>query len=230
MSGVSATGEVLLRTRFWTRVAKKKENKIMLRMGTAAVVVLVATTGFAQTPTRVAVPGGGPLTTQGQMLPGRKGMSSLPGKPAGAAQAPSSLPKRIEDMQGTLTQMHAVLKRMRANSAKSQTKNSLAQANLDMWELLVGHLDKQLQELRLAQAAREDMEVRRAALYKQADAKANAEAQAAIAARGPGGAQASTPSSTTQGAAPAVRPGTAGQTPASQTPLRAPAPSSSSPN
>lgn len=202
----------------------------MLRIGTAAVVVLVATTAFAQTPTPVAVPGGGPITTQGQMLPGRKGMSNLPGKRAGAAQVPSPLPKRIEDMQGTLTQMHAVLKRMRANSAKSQTKDPLAKANLDMWELLVGHLDKQLQELRLAQAAHEDMEARRAALYKQADAKSNAEARAAIAARGFGGTQASTPSPNTQGAAPAVGQSTAGQAPASQTPPRAPAPSSSSPN
>jgi hypothetical protein len=216
--------------RFWTRLAKEKENEIMLRIGAAAVVVLAATTAFAQTPTPVIVPGGGPITTQGQMLPGRKGMSSLPRKPAGAAQAPSSLPKRIEDMQGTLTQMHAVLKRMHANSAKSQTKDALTKANLDMWELLVGHLDKQLQELRLAQAAREDMEARRAALYKQADAKANAEARAAIAARGFGGAQASTPSPTTQGAAPAVGQSTAGQAPASQTPPRAPALSSSSPN
>ena len=202
----------------------------MLRIGIAAVVVLVATTAFAQTPTPVTVPGGGPITTPGQMLSGRKGMSSLPGKPSGAARVPSSLPKRIEDMQGTLTQMHAVLKRMHANSAKSQTKDAVAKANLDMWELLVGHLDQQLQELRLAQAAREDMEARRAALYKQADAKADAEARAAIAARGFGGAQASTPLPTTQGAAPAVGQSTTGQAPAGQTPSPAPAPSSSSPN
>jgi len=198
----------------------------MLRIGTAAVVVFVATTAFAQTPTPVTVPGGGPITTQRQMLPGRMGKSSLSGKPAGAAQTPASLPKRIEDLQSTLTQMHAVLKRMRANSAKSNT----AKANLDMWELLVGHLDKQLQELRLAQAAHEDMEARRAALYKQADAKAAAEALAAQAARGLGGAQASAPSPTTQGAGPTAGQGTTGQTPASQTPPQAPAPSSPSPN
>lgn len=196
----------------------------MLKIGTAAAVVLVATMSFAQTQTPVPVPGGGPISTQGQMLPGRKGMSSMPGRPAGAVQ-PSPLPKRIDDMQATLTQMHAVLKRMHASSAKSQTKDPIAKANVDMWELLVGHLESQLKELRLAQAAHDDMEARRAALYKQADAKADAERRAAIAARGFGGAQTSTSPATL-----GTGQSTAGQTPASQTPPQAPASSSPSPN
>ena len=204
-------------------------TQMMLRIGSAAVVVLAATTAFAQTSTPITVPGGGPITTQRQVPPASKGMSSVPGKPDGAL-TPSTLSKRIEDMQSTLTQMHAALKRMHSNSANSQSKDPVAKANLDMWELLVGHLEKQLQELRLAQAAREEMEARRAALYKQADAKADAEAKAAIAARGFAGAQTSTPSPATQGAAPAIGPSPAGQPPASQTPPQAPAPSSPSPN
>jgi hypothetical protein len=82
-------------------------------------------------------------------------------------------------MESTLAQMHLVLKQMQDKVAKSKTKDSLAKANLDMWGLMVGHLEKDLQELKIAMAAREDMEARRAALYKQADVKAEAEAQAA---------------------------------------------------
>ena len=44
---------------------------------------------------------------------------------------------------------------------------------------MVGHLDNELQQLRETLASREDMEARRVALYKQADAKIEAAAQAA---------------------------------------------------
>ena len=43
----------------------------------------------------------------------------------------------------------------------------------------MGHLVRQLRELRIATAAREDMETRPAAMYKQVEAKADAAAQAA---------------------------------------------------
>ena len=79
-------------------------------------------------------------------------------------------------MESTLSQMRLLLKQMHA---KSKATDSLAKTNLDMWELMVGNLDKEVQQMRLTLAAREDLEARRAALYKQADAKAEAEAQAA---------------------------------------------------
>ena len=106
----------------------------------------------------------------------------LAGNPARNLPAPGALHQRVQDMENTLNQMHGVLKEMQAKAAKSSAKDSLAKSNLEMWELLVGHLDKQLQELKIATAAREDLEARRSALYKQADAKAEAEAQAARAA------------------------------------------------
>jgi hypothetical protein len=96
---------------------------------------------------------------------------------------PTPLRLRLEDLENTVNQMHTVLKQMQAKAAKSGVKDSIAKANLDMWGLMVGHLDKELQELRVAVAQREDMEARRAALYKQADAKTEAEAQAAGAAQ-----------------------------------------------
>ena len=116
----------------------------------------------------------------------RHGVASRRG-PAGnqtrGLTTPTPLRQRVHDMESALTQMHLVLKQMQDKVARSKTKDSLAKANLDMWGLMLGHLEKDLQELKIAMAAREDMEARRAALYKQADAKADAEAQAARAAQ-----------------------------------------------
>jgi peptidoglycan hydrolase CwlO-like protein len=130
----------------------------------------------------------------------------------------TSLHERVQDMESTLTKMHLVLTQMQDKAANSKTQDSLAKANLDMWELMVSHLDKELRELKIAMAAREDMEARRAALYKQADAKTEAEAQAARAAEAAKfGVAAPTP-------APAAQ--SAEQSPAAQT---APAQSSTPP-
>jgi hypothetical protein len=129
----------------------------------------------------------------------------------------------MQDMEGTLVRMHALLKQMAAKGA-ANSKDPLAKANLDMWELMVGHLDKQLEELQQAVATREDMEARRAAMYKQADAKSEAAAQAARAAQADQFGQkrqTSNADQTPQTAAPAASgagQGTTGQTPAEQTP------------
>jgi hypothetical protein len=147
----------------------------------------------------------------------------LAGNKTAGVQTPATLRERAQDMQVTLAKMHAVLKQMRAKAASS-SKDPLAKANLDMWELLVGHLDKQLQELRIAMLTREDMEARRAAMYKQADAKAEAAARAA---RGLDAIKAPTPAPAAQGTgqgAPGHTPAGAGETP---TP---PASASHSPN
>jgi hypothetical protein len=106
--------------------------------------------------------------------------NSLQASRSGAASetAPPSMRERVRDMQGTLAKMHAVLDQMRANSAVT-SKDPLAKANLDMWELMVTHLDSELKDLRLAMVEREQWDARRAAMYQQADAKAQAEAQSA---------------------------------------------------
>jgi hypothetical protein len=74
--------------------------------------------------------------------------------------------------------MNAVLSQMRKKTAAS-AKDSMAKANLQMWELMVEQLDKQLKDLKLAEASRVELESRRAAMYKQADIKAQAAARAA---------------------------------------------------
>jgi hypothetical protein len=197
-----------------------------LKLSAAIIVaVLALTQAFAQSPAAVTssapspVPQAGSPVPQGRPFPGRRGMSSQARSQNTSAGQLAALHQRIEDMQTTLDSMHALMKQMRAKSAKSGTKDPMVKANLDMWNLMVGQLDKQLDELKVAAAAREDMEARRVALYKQADAKAEAEAQAfraGQAAKFAGGAQ--TPVS--------AGPPAPAQAPAAQTPATAAAPAS----
>jgi hypothetical protein len=78
--------------------------------------------------------------------------------------------QNLEELGKTLTKMQALLKEMRPKS--NGAKDPVAQANLEMWTLMLDQLDKQYEELRVAARQREDLEARRASLYKQADEKA----------------------------------------------------------
>jgi hypothetical protein len=189
---------------------------MMFRNAARAIVLLAVTTAMAQgTSPAGTVPGGTEVIGQGRGLAGRR-ISSQAAKRLSGVQAPATLRQRMEDLEKTLNQMHVVLKQMHVKAAKSSVKDSLAKTDLDMWELMVGHLDKELQELRVAATAREDLEARRAALYKQADAKAEAEAQAARAAQAAKfAAGAPTPARAGQGG---------GQSPAGQTAPGQPSP------
>jgi hypothetical protein len=91
-------------------------------------------------------------------------------------QAQSAMHQRVEDMGNTLAKMHSLLKEMQAKN-KALAKDPMTRANLEMWGLMLQDLDKQYEQLRTATRTREDMEARRAALYRQAEAKAAAEAQ-----------------------------------------------------
>ena len=95
-----------------------------------------------------------------------------------SAQAATAL-QRMQGMEDTLKKMHALLKQMHARSGSSASKDPVAKANFEMWELMLGHLDKQFEQLRLATLESEDLNTRRAALYKQAAAKAALAAEAA---------------------------------------------------
>lgn len=159
---------------------------MMFQNATRVIMVLAVTTALAQSapPTtssspQAAVPGGNDVM-QRQGYAARR--APLAKQPRGVP-AQTSLRERFQDMESTLTKMHLVLTQMKDKAAKSKTQDALAKANLDMWELMVSHLDKELRDLKIAMEAREDMEARRAALYKQADAKTDAEAQAARAAQ-----------------------------------------------
>jgi hypothetical protein len=147
-------------------------------LAVSLVLVLAATAALAQ----IANPGttpGAPILNR-QALAGRRGpVGSKTTDPQGL----SAMRERVQDMETTLSQMRVVLKQMHAKSANSKSTDPVTKANLDMWKLMVGHLDKELEQLRVTLAAREDLEARRAALYKQADAKAEAAAQAGRAAQ-----------------------------------------------
>jgi hypothetical protein len=147
---------------------------MIFRSAIRVVVVLAATAAWAQSAQPGTTPGAPILNPQG--MSGRRGpVGNKTADPQGLA----AMRERVEDMQSTLSQMRVVLRQMQARAARSNAPDSLSKANLDMWELMVGHLDKELQQMRVTLAAREDLEVRRAALYRQADAKAEAAAQAA---------------------------------------------------
>ena len=190
------------------------------RSATAGIVVLAVTTVLAQQSSPITATAGAPVINQQNSLAGKGRVSSLAGPKTAGVQTPSTLRERVQDMEGTLAKMHALLKQMRAKAASS-SQDPFAKANLDMWELMVGHLDKQFEELRLAMLAREDMDARRAALYKQADAKADAAARAA---RGLSAGQADTAVHVGQGAAQS-----AGAQPAAGQPSATP-PTTPSPN
>jgi hypothetical protein len=158
----------------------------MFQNATRVIMALAVTTALAQgTPPatagspQAAVPGGNDVM-QRQGYAARR--APLAKQPRGVP-VQTSLRERVQDMESTLTKMHLVLTQLQDKAAKSKTQDALAKANLDLWKLMVDHLDKELQVLNMAAAAREDLEARRAALYKQADAKTDAEAQAARAAQ-----------------------------------------------
>ena len=146
---------------------------MLFRSIARVLVVFAATAVLAQS--------GQPGTTAGAPVLPQQALSTRRPPAANKTIDPQGLAvmhQRIDDMASTLTQMRVVLNQMRAKAGNSKSNDSLAKANLDMWSLMVGHLDKELQQLRLTLASREDMEARRAALYKQADAKIEAAAQA----------------------------------------------------
>ena len=174
----------------------------------AAIVVLAVTSAFGQENAPAAPQAAfAPQSTHQPMPMQRWGNSARGNKQNAAVNAPS-LQQRVQDLQSTADRMHIVLQQMHAKSA-SGAKDPMVKANLELWDLMVKQLDEQLQELKQAEARRQDMEARRAALYKQADAKVEAEAQAARA------AQAAKFADRPQTSAPAAE--GSGQSPAGQT-------------
>lgn len=191
-----------------------------LRSIAGAVLVLTATT-WAQSgvPSARAA---SPVATNSRKMIASSNAAGL----AANARAENSARQRMEEMGNTLSKMHALLKQMQAKTPASATKDPMAKANLEMWGLMLADLDKQYEQVRAATLAREDMEARRAAMYKQAEEKA--------AAAGRNAQQNLFPAQGGPGAAGQIVPAAASPTPAA--PAAAPAsaapqaPTSSSPN
>lgn len=143
----------------------------------AMAMFLGATSVWAQSPG----PGAAPADSQAPVVGNANSNAGVIGRPmrgrwAGVATQAAAR-QRLQELETTLKSMHALLKKMQAKAASSKTKDSAATANLEMWELMLAHLDKQFDQLRAAALEREDLEARRAALYNQANSKAAKEAQ-----------------------------------------------------
>jgi hypothetical protein len=136
-----------------------------------AITILAATAAWGQSPSPSMATPGSQSNPRAVMA-----TSNAMGR-AQSQQAPAAVHQRVEDMGSTLAKMHALLKQMQAKTKEAGNKDSMSKANLEMWGLMLQDLDKQYEQLRVAARSREDMESRRAALYKQAQAKAAAEAQ-----------------------------------------------------
>ena len=148
------------------------------RSTVAAIVVLAAATVWAQSTPPATAPDGafpGSLPAGGAT---RRWRSHSPTNTTSTA-GNTAFRQRLQDMESTLGKMHALLKEMRAKTSASKSRDPLAKANLDMWELMLGDLDKQFEQLQATTLAREDVEARRAAMYKQAADKSDAAAQRA---------------------------------------------------
>jgi hypothetical protein len=154
-----------------------------LRHGTAALAILLATTTWAQSGRASA----GPLASRRQTIMASSNTDGL----APAARNRTVASQQMQEMGATLAKMHELLKGMRAKASANE-KDPMAKANLDMWSLMLQQLDKQYEELRLASRARQDLDARRNALYKQADEKGAAAAKAALEARAAAVRQAAT--------------------------------------
>ena len=149
------------------------------------IVVLAATAALAQNAQPGTTPAA-PILNQSAPIQYRQnlaGRRSPVGTRTADPQGPAAMRQQVQDMESTVSHMRVVLNQMQSRAAKSKATDALAKANLDLWELMVGQLDKELAQLRQTLAAREDLEARRAAMYKQADAKAAAAAEAARAAQ-----------------------------------------------
>ena len=149
------------------------------KIATAMTMFLAATAAWAQSPAPAPSAAAPPPVITGAPNSSSRGISRFGrNRNAGAAQAQLASRERVQEMQTTLNDMHALLKQMQAKNAASRSKDPVAKANLEMWGLLLAHLDKEFNQLE-ATLAREDLEARRAALYNQAMQKAAAEAAAA---------------------------------------------------
>lgn len=153
-----------------------------VKVGMAITMFLAATSAWAQSPAPPAAPAAAtpPGIASGSDANSRVRSRLGRNRNSSAAQARVTPGERMQEMQTTLNGMHALLKEMQAKNTSSRSKDPVVKANLAMWELLLSHLDREFQQLQIATLAREDMEARRAALYKQADDKAAKEAQAAM--------------------------------------------------
>lgn len=139
----------------------------------ASILILWAATVWAQSTSPVTASADNRRAAGSRMV-----MAGPPQNKLTSVQSATAL-ERMQEMESTLKKMHALLLQMRGKTGSGDSKDPFAKANLEMWQLMLGHLDKQFDQLRMATLEGEDLKARRADMYKQAVAKAALAAQAA---------------------------------------------------
>ena len=168
-----------------------------LRSTAAAIVLFTVTVAFGQenAPASTHASSGAVQATRPPIVTHRWGTNTKGNAQSGPVNE-ASLQQRVEDLQATVDRMHAVLKQMRVKSPASAK----------------APMDKQLNDLKLAEASRATAESRRTAMYKQAEIKSQTgdrSAQQVMFSQPPTG----TASPATAGAGGTAQSPTGGQTP-----------------
>lgn len=142
----------------------------------------------------------GPLTSRSQPVMATSNAEGI----AAANRAKAAANQSLQNMGATLTKMQGLLKQMRARTASA--KDPVAKANLEMWTLMLDQLDKQYEEMRLAARQREELEARRASMYRQANERAEEAARKAQEAAKTGASAPASAQTTTTPTAPSTSP------------------------
>ena len=127
------------------------------KVSLAITMFLAASSAWAQSPAPAPTPAAtGPIIAPDADTTARVTSRFAQNRAARVAEAQAAPRERVQEMESTLNGMHALLKEMQASKASSRSKDPVAKANLQMWELLVDHLDKELHQLEaLGKAAAE---------------------------------------------------------------------------
>lgn len=135
-----------------------------LRTITLGIALLSATVLWAQdTASQAPVAGSAPTLSPGTAPVSRarnafRNRTMMPA-PRRALSADPAFAARLEDMQDTLTKLHALLKQMQSQAGSSK-RQTVAAENIQMWELLLGHLDRTLAQARMTAIQRSVMDQR----------------------------------------------------------------------
>lgn len=139
-----------------------------VKLAAAIGTFLAATSVWAQSPAPATAPADKPTVIANHASSSNRVKANPAQNWKASTQTQLTPRQRMQEMESTLNSMHVLLKQMRTKTASSSSKDPIAKANLEMWELMLTHLDKQFDQLRIATLTREELEARRAALYKQA--------------------------------------------------------------
>jgi hypothetical protein len=91
-----------------------------------------------------------PPSTQGGSAAGQTQPEARPGGRMGGSQEMHG--QEMQEIQASLARMHALLNSMRAGYSTMDTKDQPAmQANIEMWQMMLDHMDRMVQHMQSMQ-------------------------------------------------------------------------------